>query len=107
MVPMPGLFDLSLPRCPAPYTSVIFSDESSQCEKFFVLGALYIRLPSKNYETHIARLERKLAELKAEYGLGIAKWENVPKPSRKLEGYKALVRYVASFREVVKFKCMI
>jgi hypothetical protein len=64
-------------------------------------------LPSKDYESHIARLERKLAELKAEYGLGIAKWGNVPKPSRKLEGYKALVRYVASLQTLVKFKCMI
>jgi hypothetical protein len=74
-------------QMPAPNTSVIISDESSQqAIRFFVLGALYIRLPSHNYSTHIARLENKLAEQKAEYGLRIVKWEDVLTPSRKLEG---------------------
>jgi len=104
---MPDLFDLTLPRCPAPNTSLIFSDESSQNKRFFVLGALYLWLPSKDYESHIARLERKLTERKAEYGLGIVKWEEVPKPSRKLAGYKTLVRYLASLKERIKFKCMV
>lgn len=52
-------------------------------------------------------LEGKLAELKADYGLGIAKWEKVPKPSRKLDGYKALVKYAATLQKWVRFKCMI
>lgn len=105
---MPALFDLTLPRCPAPNTSVIFSDESSQqALRFFVLGALYIRLPSKDYGRHIARLESKMAVLKANYKLNTVKWENVPTPSWKLEGYKALIRYLASLRTHVRFKCMV
>jgi hypothetical protein len=104
---MPDLFDLTLPRCPAPNTSVIFSDESSQKEDFFVLGALYLWLPSGDYKRHIARLESKLTKLKADYELRKVKWEKVPKPGRMLEGYKALIRYLASLRERVKFKCMI
>ena len=104
---MPDLFDLTLPRCPAPYTSLIFSDESSQNKRFFVLGALYLWLPSKDYKGHIARLEGKLAECKTEYGLGTVKWEEVPKPGRKLEGYKALITYLASLKARIKFKCMV
>jgi hypothetical protein len=94
---MPDLFDLTLPRCPAANTSVIFSDESSQqAIQFFVLGALYFWYPSNTYKSEISTLEDKLTEVKADYGLGTVKWEKVPTPSRKLEGYKALVRYVAS-----------
>jgi hypothetical protein len=104
---MVDLFDLTLPRCPAPNTSVIFSDESSQKEDFFVLGALYLWLPSGDYKRHIARLESKLTKLKADYGLGTVKWEKVPKPGRMLESYKALVRYLASLKDRIKFKCMI
>jgi hypothetical protein len=104
---MPDLFDLTLPRCPAPNTSLIFSDESSQKEHFFVLGALYLWLPSGSYQSHIARLEKKLTDLKAEYGLRTVKWEKVQRPGRKLEGYKALVRYLASLKKRIKFKCMV
>jgi hypothetical protein len=71
------------------------------------LYLFYIRLPSHNYSTHIARLESKLAEQKAEYGLRIVKWEDVPTPSRKLESYKALVRYAASLHTHVKSKCLV
>lgn len=104
---MPDLFDLTLPRCPAPNTSLIFSDESSQKEDFFVLGALYLWLPSKDYKSHIDGLENKLTKLKAEYDLGTVKWEKVPRPGRRLEGYKALVRYMASLSQRVRFKCMV
>jgi hypothetical protein len=103
---LPDLFDLTLPRC-APNTSLIFSDESSQNKRFCVLGALYLWLPSGDYKRHIARLESKLTKLKADYGLGTVKWEKVPRPGRMLEGYKALVGYLASLRERVKFKCMV
>lgn len=104
---MPALFDLSLPRCPAPNTSVIFSDESSQGEHFFVLGALYFWCPNHDRINKIATLEREMAEIKTKFGLGTVKWEQVPKPSLKLEGYKALVEYLAAQSRRIRFKCMV
>jgi hypothetical protein len=105
---MADLFDLSLPRCPAPNTSLIFSDESSQNKRFFILGALYFWLPSGDYKSHLARIESKLNDLKAQYGIGTPKWEKIPEPGRRLEGYKALVRYLAAFNEPkIRFKCMV
>ena len=93
---MPTLFDISRLRWPAPNTSVIFSDESSQDEDFFVLGGLYFWHPSNDYKNQIATFESGLQSLKNEYGIRVVKWQEVPKPSLKLEGYKAIVRYLAS-----------
>jgi len=105
---MATLFDLMLPRCPAPNTSVIFSDESSQqALKFFVLGALYFWCPSESYKSEISTLEKNLTRLKADYKLNTVKWEKVPTPSLKLEGYKALVTHLASLKNKIKFKCMV
>jgi hypothetical protein len=109
---MPALFDLSLPRCPAPYTSVIFSDESSQqAIHFCVFGGLYLWCPNEECKSEVAKLESGLAALKVEYGLRLVKWEDVPTPSRKLEGYKALISYLASYRLPLKqrigFKCLV
>jgi hypothetical protein len=77
---------------------VIFSDESSQrAAHFCVYGGLYFWCPNDVFKNEIAKLESGLAALKAEYGLQLVKWENVPTPSRRLEGYKALVEYMASY----------
>jgi hypothetical protein len=104
---MPDLFDLALPHCTAPNTSLIFSDESSQGEHFFVLGALYFWCPNDDCGNKIETLQTEMTELKAEYGLRTVKWEDVPKPGRKLEGYKALVRYLAEQKSRIRFKCMV
>jgi hypothetical protein len=104
---MPDLFDLSLPRWPAPNTSVTFSDESSLGERFLVYGTLYSWWPSADYKNEVQRIEETLAKIKGEHGLSIVKWTEVPKPSWKLEGYKALIRYVASLKRRTKFKCMV
>jgi hypothetical protein len=104
---VPDLFDLSLPRWPAANTSVIFSDESSLGERFTVYGAVFAWWPSTDYRNEVARIEGKLTEIKTEFGLSTVKWSEVPKPSLKLEGYKALVRYVASLKSRIKFKCLI
>lgn len=109
---MSTLFDLRLPRCSAPNTSVIFSDESSQqAIHFCVFGGLYFWCPNEDCKSEIAKLESGLAALKAEYTLRLVKWEDVPTPSRKLEGYKALVTYLASYRLALKqrisFKCLV
>src|ERR1700738_2038035 len=95
---------LPLPRWPALNTSLIFSDES-QNKKIFVFGALYFPLKSsRDHKSDIARLERKLIDLKADYGLQgrVVKWEKTPEPGRNLEGYKALVRYLASLKPFIK-----
>ncbi len=77
----------SLPRCPAPNTSVIYSDESSQqAIHFCVFGGLYFWCPNKDCVNEIAKLESGLGALKAEYGLRLVKWEDVPTPSRKIGG---------------------
>jgi len=109
---MPAPFDLALPRCPAPNTSVIYSDESSQqAIHFCVYGGLSFWCPNDILKSEIAKLEIGLAALKEKYGLRLVKWEDVPTPSRKLEGYKALVEYLASYvvspRQRINFKCMV
>jgi hypothetical protein len=58
-----------LPRWTAPYASMIFSDESSQKKKFFVLGALYFWAEASNRKAEIDSLEKRLTDLKAQYGL--------------------------------------
>jgi hypothetical protein len=98
------------PRWPTRWTSVIYSDEASHgIEQFFVFGGLYIRLPTSSYKEHIQGLENKLAEIKNKYHIGIAKWEKVPEPGWRLEGYKALVGYLASpeVRKFVRFRSMV
>ncbi len=101
---------LTLPRCPAKVTSMMFCDESSQKERFFVLGALYFRVESSSDRTaEISSLETRFTNLKAQYGLfGRVKWGKVPTPQQqnKLEGYKSLIRDLASIRDM-KFKCMV
>jgi hypothetical protein len=104
---MSTLFDTSRLRWPAPNTSVVFSDESSQDEDFFVLGGLYFWHPSNDYKNQIATFESELQALKNEYGIRVIKWQEVPKPSLKLKGYKAIVRYLASHQKKIRFKCMI
>jgi uncharacterized protein DUF3800 len=104
---MQDLFDLSLPRWPAPNTSVTFFDESSLGERFVVYGALYSWWPSADYKKEIAGLENKLAEIKRKHGLSTVKWKEVPPPGWRLEGYKALVSYMASLKNRTRFKCMV
>lgn len=97
-----------LPRWIVPYVSMIFSDESSQKKRFFVLGALYLYAEFNNRQAEIVSLENQLKELKADHGLfGRVKWEKVPSPGKYLEGYKALIRYVAGLRKKLYFKCMV
>jgi hypothetical protein len=68
---------------------------------------LYSWWPSADYKNEIGWLENKLADIKSKHGLSTVKWTEVPRPSLKLEGYKALVRYVASLKSRTKFKCMV
>jgi Protein of unknown function (DUF3800) len=99
-----------LPRKTTNWTSVIFSDESSiSGQKYFAFGGLYIALPSRKYKTHIQGLENKLAEIKANHGIGVAKWEKVKEHGWRLDGYKAMVEYLSSreVRKYVKFSCMV
>lgn len=116
---MPTLFDKSLRRWPKPFTSAMFSDESSQDEHFFVLGALYFWWKSEEIKNRIATLEADVAKIKAEHGISVIKWQDVPKPSLKLKGYKACIEYLASQIKNhkgddgqsvgggVRFKCMV
>jgi hypothetical protein len=104
---MSTLFDISRLRWPAHNTSVVFSDESSQDEDYVVLGGLYFWHPSNDYKNQIATFESELQALKNEYGIRLVKWQGVPKPSLKLKGYKALIRYLASQQNKIRFKCMI
>jgi hypothetical protein len=94
---------------------MLFCDESSQKQQFFVLGALYFRMESSSDRTaEIASLEKRFSDLKAKHGLfGTVKWEKVPSPQQRnnkpegyLEGYKSLVRDLASISDM-KFKCMV
>src|SRR6266436_7125605 len=104
----PALFDKSLPRWDKPFTSAIFSDESSQDEHFFVLGALYFWWNTEDYENQIAKFEAELAAIKRDHGISVIKWQDVPKPSLKLKGYKACVEYLASqVKNHLRFKCMV
>jgi hypothetical protein len=93
---MSTLFDKSKLRWPKPFTSAIFSDESSQDEHFFVLGALYFWWKTEDYKNQIAKFESELAEIKAKHGISVIKWQDVPKASLKLKGYKACIEYLAS-----------
>lgn len=106
--PLSTLFDMSLPRWAKPNTSAIFSDESSLGQRFAVFGGLYFWWSSDEYKNQIATFERELAEIKAKYGIGTVKWQDVPVPSMKLKGYKALVEYLATqIKNNLKFKCMV
>ena len=98
-----------LPRWTAPYASMIFSDESSQKEQFFVLGGLCFWVEASKRKAEVAALESRLADVKAKYGLSkTVKWEKVPHPGQYLEGYKALIREVAATKKPrLYFKCMI
>jgi len=59
---MSTLFDLTLPRCHALHTSVIFSDESSQqAIHFCVFGGLYFWCPNEECKSEITKLESGLA----------------------------------------------
>lgn len=102
------LFDTSLLRCDALNTSLIFSDESSNSgQKFCVFGGIYFWCPNEECKDMVARLETEMNEIKAKYGVSTVKWEDVPRPSLKLEGYKALVEYLAKQKSRIKFKCMV
>ena len=113
------LFDKSKLRWDKPFTSAIFGDESSQDENFFVLGALYFWWKTEDYKNQIAKFESELAEIKAKHAISTIKWQDVPKPSLKLLGYKACVEYLASQIKNVKnekgesiggglrFKCLV
>jgi hypothetical protein len=90
------LFDKSKLRWSKPFTSAIFSDESSQDEHFFVLGALYFWWKTEDYKNQIAKFEAELAKIKRDHGISVIKWQDVPKPSLKLKGYKACIEYLAS-----------
>jgi hypothetical protein len=101
-----------LPRCTSPNTSVIYSDESSQqAIHFCVYGALYFWCPNDTLRSEMAKLDTGLAELKKHHKLGLAKWEEVPTPSCKLEGFKALIECMASYRlplgQRINFKCLV
>lgn len=98
----------TLPPHPAKYRSIVFCDESSQSERFFVLGALYFKT-ELDYKTEINRHEAHLRALKERYGLfGKAKWVKVPaaQQENKLEGYRRLVRWFQATRDM-RFKCMV
>jgi len=99
-----------LPPYQANFRSMIFCDESSQNEKFYVVGGLYFRLDSRtDYKSEVAALEKRFTDLKAEYGLfGRVKWEKIPPATQhnKLEGYKSLIRDLATIKDM-KFKCMV
>jgi hypothetical protein len=100
--------DMSLPRWQKPNTSVVISDESSLTEDFCVYGALYFWWPTNEYKKQIATFERELTEIKEHYGLGTIKWEYVPKPSFKLEGHVALIKYLREqVNNHLRFKCMV
>jgi len=86
---------------------VAFCDESSLGERFVVYGALYSWWPSADYKKETAGVENKLGEIKREHGLSTVKWKEVPPPGWKLEGYKALVSYMASLKNRIRFKCMV
>jgi hypothetical protein len=114
-----ALFDKSKLRWDKPFTSAIFSDESSQDENFFVLGALYFWWKTSEYKNQIAKFESDLAEIKAKHGISTIKWQEVPRPSLKLNGYKICIEYLASQIKNIngadgksiggglRFKCMV
>jgi hypothetical protein len=89
---------------------MIFCDESSQTERFFVLGALYFVVKAEvDHKAQVAQIEAQLRALKERYSLfGRAKWEKVPSAGQenKLEGYKRLIRWFQATRDM-RFKCMV
>jgi Protein of unknown function (DUF3800) len=89
---------------------MIFCDESSQAERFFVLGALYFALKADaDHAIEIAKVEKNMREIKAKHGLhGRVKWEKVPSANQKnkLDGYKRLIKVFAATKQV-RFKCMV
>jgi hypothetical protein len=93
---MSTLLPMSRLRWEKPFTSAIFSDESSQNENYFVLGALYFWWRTEDYKKQIAKFEAELAQIKRDHGISVIKWKDVPKPSLKLKGYKACIEYLAS-----------
>jgi hypothetical protein len=93
---MDTLFDKSKLPWSKPFTSAIFGDESSQDENFFVLGALYFWWKTEDYKNQIAKFEAELAAIKRDHGISVIKWQDVPKPSLKLKGYRACIEYLAS-----------
>src|ERR1700730_4505973 len=116
---MPTLFPISKLPWKKPFTSAIFGDESSQGENFFVLGALYFWWKTEDYKNQVAKFESDLAAIKGDHGINVIKWQDVPKPSLKLKGYKACIEYLASQIKNVKnekgesiggglrFKCLV
>jgi Protein of unknown function (DUF3800) len=96
--------------CPAERRSMIFCDESSQKERFFVLGALYFAFKAdSDHVANIALMEKQMRDVKAKHGLfGRVKWEKVPaaQQKNKLEGYKAVIK-MFTVAEGVRFKCMV
>jgi hypothetical protein len=93
---MSTLFPMSKLQWEKPFTSAIFSDESSQNENFFVLGALYFWWKTQDYKKQIAKFEAELAQIKRDHGISVIKWKDVPMPSLKFKGYKACIEYLAS-----------
>jgi hypothetical protein len=93
---MGTLFPISKLRWPKLFTSAIFSDESSQGERFFVLGALYFWWKTEDYKNQIAKFEAEFARIKLAHDVSVIKWQDVPRPSRKFNGYKACIEYLAS-----------
>jgi hypothetical protein len=89
---------------------MIFCDESSQTDRFFVLGALYFIVKAEvDHKAQVAQIEAQLRELKERYGLfGRVKWEKVPSAQQenKLEGYRRLIRWFQATRDM-RFKCMV
>jgi hypothetical protein len=49
-----------------------------------------------DYNKQIAKFELELAEIKAKHGINTIKWQEVPRPSLKLNGYEACIEYLAS-----------
>jgi hypothetical protein len=89
---------------------MIFCDESSITERFFVLGALFFALNNEaSPAPTIAKIEAMLKGLKKQYGLfGRVKWTSVPsaRQKNKLDGYKSLMEVFATTKGI-RFKCMV
>jgi hypothetical protein len=49
---------------------------------------------AEDYKNQIAKFEAELAQLKRDHGINVIKWQDVPKPSLKLKGYKACIEYL-------------
>jgi len=53
-----------------------------------------VLLVAEDYKNQIAKFEAELAQLKRDHGINVIKWQDVPKPSLKLKGYKACIEYL-------------